>query len=502
MIEQSYFNLLVTDMKYIPTQNVDVKIVSKNALETYHYSTDINGRVSWCVITYHKIYSSYEIWYTPHEVTVTHMGATKSTQLWLDKSYFYHEPFVITLNHKPSISNVTITPAKPKINDLLTVKIEGWFDLDNDSIHYIYRWQRWHGDAWHYIEFEYNATLLLDDDRFAKHDVIRAVVIPFDGFEEGELKYSSQVEIQNSAPSITSIHIEPSQPKEGDMIKVIVEGFDPDGDEIYYMYRWYKNEKIIESALSNTLTSDLFEKNDTIYCVVTPYDSENMVGEAKITGCVIVENTIPVLFDASVFSLENNTFLFTVRYMDADNDAPVLINLILDNKLYKLTNLSDTTNYTDGVLFGIKISLQEGEHIYKFIASDDSGILINTSEEILIAPSIKPVIPPKKGIDWFPLIIMAVIFLTGVFVAWLVFTREMIFNLRARVELETKLQREMALEKEKIEAERALMETEEKIAELIVKEEKKAEELKEELEEIEKELKSRKGGEEEFPFEE
>ena len=84
-------------------------------------------------------------------------------------------------------------------------------------------------------------------------------------------------------------------------------------------------------------------------------------------------------------------FIFSVDYIDLDNEPPVTISVVIDGIVYNMTLKPGETPF-DGK-YEFKTKLREGEHSYYFTASD--GKDINTSKT-LIGPNVYEV---KKADD-------------------------------------------------------------------------------------------------------
>ncbi len=89
----------------------------------------------------------------------------------------------------------------------------------------------------------------------------------------------------------------------------------------------------------------------------------------------ILVNTVPELISLGVAPGSGNStteFTFSVRYLDADNDAPTAVTLEIGGATYPMSPVNDTdTNYLDGRLYTVALDgLAPGNHSYRSIASD------------------------------------------------------------------------------------------------------------------------------------
>ncbi|MCG2827570.1 MAG: carboxypeptidase-like regulatory domain-containing protein, partial [Thermoplasmatales archaeon] len=65
----------------------------------------------------------------------------------------------------------------------------------------------------------------------------------------------------------------------------------------------------------------------------------------------------------------DTTFTFSVTYTDADNNAPTIKNVYIDDVAHEMS--STDTDYTDGAVFTYSTTLSKGSHTYYFEFSDE-----------------------------------------------------------------------------------------------------------------------------------
>lgn len=109
-------------------------------------------------------------------------------------------------------------------------------------------------------------------------------------------------------------------------------------------------------------------------------------------------NDDPVLSNGTVTPLTGDTntiFNFTIVYIDIENDAPIKIQVIIENKHHDMIaiNLGDT-NYFDGKAYYYETKLTAGEYLYHFECADGYNGTDITSDITLIVTAITP----QKGI--------------------------------------------------------------------------------------------------------
>lgn len=115
-------------------------------------------------------------------------------------------------------------------------------------------------------------------------------------------------------------------------------------------------------------------------------------------------NNLPLLSNYSVdksFGNRSSTFNFSVFYRDIDNDAPIWVNLTIDNISYKMygnySNASRVDELKNPRIFTYAISgLSLGTHNYKFSAYDNFNI---TETSLQLGPTILNIPPILTNAD-------------------------------------------------------------------------------------------------------
>jgi hypothetical protein len=221
-------------------------------------------------------------------------------------------------NSPPAIISVQISPEKAYRGTEMTVSVQVK-DPDGDPVSYQYQWIK--NDQ----ELAGENRNSLKGDRFKKGDLIRVRVTPSDGKAEGSSFLSSPVLIMNGPPEIQEIRIEPKRPGAGDSLKAQAKGSDPDGDFLYYSYRWEKNGEVLPEEKGPVLERGLFKKGDSITVTVTPDDHE-IQGAPKKPEPVLISNSPPIIHSSPPDTLEGATYKYQVKATDPDQD-PIIFTL-------------------------------------------------------------------------------------------------------------------------------------------------------------------------------
>ncbi len=215
-----------------------------------------------------------------------------------------------------------------------------------------------------------------------------------DGFGYGDPGYDS-ITIQNSAPSIDGVNIDPLPPTTVDTLTAVPEGWDDqDGDTPRYRYAWYLNDTLDTSATTVTFSSSKTEKGDVVRVEVTPYDAE-VSGDAVSSSDVIIENSPPTqpVVTITPSDPEPDDSLrcgITTASTDADGDAiTYLYEWYQNGTLTSITSNTVEATYTaHGDSWECVVTPYDGE---------DEGS--DNSDYVTINDGTAPVAPTINGID-------------------------------------------------------------------------------------------------------
>lgn len=220
-------------------------------------------------------------------------------------------------NSPPVITSVTILPENLTRENDLGVTVQGK-DPDQDPIHYLYQWIKDDDEI-----FGENGNVL-KKGTFNKGNLIRVRVTPSDGKVEGKPFLSAPVRVLNSPPLLKEVRIEPRIASAGEDLRVVIKGVDPDGDFIYYNYRWEKNGVVLAEEGKEILERNRFKKGDSITVTVTPDDRE-ITGVSKKSDVVVISNSPPIIISSPPTSVEKSTYSYQVKADDPDNDPVTFV---------------------------------------------------------------------------------------------------------------------------------------------------------------------------------
>ena len=145
---------------------------------------------------------------------------------------------------------------------------------------------------------------------------------------------------------------------------------------------WELDLAEMEIYASATIVDDkiFIPTNDgNLFCLVEK-------GQGKI-------NTPPVLIDMDVepeSGYDGDSFTFSVRYIDTDNDPPVYVRLFLDGDMNEMQSVSDgleidhDQDYSNGEKYSLITELDEGKHRFHFETSDGESTYISDVDSITV----------------------------------------------------------------------------------------------------------------------
>ncbi len=188
-----------------------------------------------------------------------------------DLEGFPGEDDVVVTNLPPSVT-VSLEPEYAvTLDDLVTTTIVEDPELSEVTLNY-----NWYRDGV-LVEDKENATLSAEQ---TARDESWTVVVDATDEHGGTATGVASLSIQNSAPYLVGLVLDPSDPEAGvDLGCVPVGAEDPDGDEIVFNYQWTLNTgssscNCHEDPPPSILTSSFVSEGYVISCEATPTDGE------------------------------------------------------------------------------------------------------------------------------------------------------------------------------------------------------------------------------------
>ena len=216
-------------------------------------------------------------------------GAHTLTVTVTDTTGFFAEDLVsfeVYANSAPSIASVSVSPNPAYVDDTLDCTYTGYNDPDGDPDLSTLEWT---------ISGTTVGTGSSLSGVFAKSDVVKCVVTPFDGSDAGT-SLTGKRTIDNSLPSISSVSISPGSAAAGDSLSCSASGFsDADGDSDGSTIEWTVNGS---SAGTGSTLSSGFVGGDDVVCTITPYDGEDT--GTPLSDSLTIDNTAPSIASVSI----------------------------------------------------------------------------------------------------------------------------------------------------------------------------------------------------------
>lgn len=193
-------------------------------------------------------------------------------------------------------------------------------DGDGDALQYEYRW--WVND--HILRDA--AASSIATELVKTGDKIVAEVVAFDGKERSSSFKTEPVVIQNSRPVVNRVNLEVESPPGGTVrLKAKVVGIDHDGDDVHYVYRWWRNDALIKEGREDAIDTAGFARKDSIVVEVTPRDQDGE-GTPYRSAPTVVGNAPPRIVSKPPALDRPGSYQYRVEAADPDGD-PLLYGL-------------------------------------------------------------------------------------------------------------------------------------------------------------------------------
>lgn len=241
----------------------------------------------------------------------------------------YLTPYTITVNtvppnSPPVMDSAAITPDPAYTNTDLTANPIAT-DEDSDPITYFYQWIK------NAITIIGETGQILLSSNFIKGDQIKVEVIPYDGKDYGEPMESEPIIISNSVPTQPTVSISPNPAYTDDNLICDASGStDTDGDEIAYLYQWYKDDILQEDQTLSIVDSSFTGIGEVWKCRVAASDNDDESDTSE--DFVVISETSDTVdgFETQIAITEmlygGANILDQVTQDIGDNQAPLLLS--------------------------------------------------------------------------------------------------------------------------------------------------------------------------------
>ncbi len=276
-------------------------------------------------------------------------------------------------NTAPSITSVAISPTSASTGDTLTCTYSGYSDADGDADQSTTLWTV--GG----IPAGTDSTLT---GGFSGGDTVACFVTPDDGEDPGTA-IGDSLTVDNSAPSITSVTIDPSSAGAEDTLTCSYTGYsDDDGDADQSTYEWTVDGSV--EGTGSTL-SGAFIGGQSVVCTVTPSDGND--DGTPLSDSLTIDNTAPSISSVTITPADGTTSdTLTCNYSgfsdpDGDSDESDILWHINGSTVSTATTLS--SGYVGGDTVSCTVTPSDG--------SDDGTALSDSLTVVNSLPSVSSV---------------------------------------------------------------------------------------------------------------
>lgn len=219
-------------------------------------------------------------------------------------------------NRPPTVASAVITPEVIRFGVVPTCEASGWFDPDGDPEDYRYRW---------FVNGTLRGTNpTLSTSQFAKGDILRCELIPYDGLDEGPAVAADEVEVANTPPTMASVDLvsTPTNLTTNAQLRAVPQGatdVDIADLPLSFSFTWRVNDVVVTGVTGDTLPNNWFQKGDTVLVTATASDGTDEVSRDSVIRTV--GNSPPVITAATLGpdpAYRTDELVVTASYTDPD----------------------------------------------------------------------------------------------------------------------------------------------------------------------------------------
>ncbi|BCM88810.1 hypothetical protein IAD21_00652 [Abditibacteriota bacterium] len=211
-------------------------------------------------------------------------------------------------------------------------------------------------------------------------------------------------ELQNTAPTLTSVTIKPVAPKTNDTLTATVVASDTEKDTITYTYVW-KTGGATKRTTITTATSDTFDlsvdgngdKGQTVTCTVTPNDGT--VNGTSGSDSVTIQNSAPVIKSVTINQKApktNDILSVTIDATDDDGDQVTKLYQWIKNSFDRASqtgptyDLSQADNGNRGDKISVRVTVSDNTDSP---SKESPQVTIQNSVPVITVVAVNPVAP-------------------------------------------------------------------------------------------------------------
>jgi len=223
-------------------------------------------------------------------------------------------------NTPPEIVSAALEPETAGASDPISVEILAK-DADRDRVQLTVEWYR-NGELASNLD-----GMNVPAGSFARGDRVYAIVYASDGKDEVSTQTAPLV-VGNSAPTLRRVAITPPRPTALDLLEVVSDAVDEDGDAVELSYRWLRNGQPIPDAVGPRLTPGVGHRGETIVVQVKASDGRDESAWVS-SPSIAISNAAPAITTQPNYTLSGSgQYSYDVAATDPDGDRPLKYELV------------------------------------------------------------------------------------------------------------------------------------------------------------------------------
>jgi hypothetical protein len=263
---------------------------------------------------------------------------------------------VASIGEEPTITRIHFRPGAPVSGERLTAQV-GLQGGSRSGAQLEFQWEvggrKFPGDG-----------STIDIPQLKRGDAVRVTVVATNEYGSSSPR-SLTAKVENQPPRITSLRLrEGESVDDGQLWMIEVNGTDPDGDELSYIYSWMVNGRSSGETGDRFATSKL-KRGDEVQAEVIASDGEDESDIAS-TGTVTIANSAPDIVSTPPRLDSNGRFDYQVMAKDADGDRLLRYELLSAPVGMKLDDLSGRVTWKP-------TPEQAGQHRIEIAVDDRRG---------------------------------------------------------------------------------------------------------------------------------
>ena len=213
-----------------------------------------------------------------------------------------------------SLIKTAVVEPNPIVRD---EPIEIDLDVDEragDELTYAYQWYI------NRVAVHGATSQTFDGANLRRGDVVHAEVIGFNEQGQRAAYRTAGVTVENAPPVIQKVAIEHDLPQRRLLAKV--EASDADHDDIRFVYRWYRNDKVVSEGSTEVLDAASLADKDVVTVEVIPYDGDGPGEPVRATPLVGTNNAPNIVSHPNMMANAEH-YEYAVEAKDPEGDAVV-----------------------------------------------------------------------------------------------------------------------------------------------------------------------------------